>query len=382
MKKLSNLGSFTLLCIASLTIMVGSIVAPGMLSISAQLGVAENAILLVTLPALGAVIFAPIAGKLIDRYSAYYSVIIGMFLYGLVGVIAIYLEGTFWVFANRLFLGGITALVMASSTALIAQWYQGKQRLEMIAKQGMAIELGGVIFLFFGGVLATIYWSLPFLLYLMAWVFLVMFLVFVPKTSAIGATEAESENQHNIVSSGLSLNNIYLFSVLSMGTFFTIFVLLPTAMHGQGYDEQQVGALLASISFVAVVAAHFMPKLSKGWGETKLLAVSFIAYGIAYTCFIQTGLASLIIGAIFSGIGFGFSIPLLNHMTVERSDYKVRGRNLSYFTMAVFSGQFLTSFLESLPNEPANVFVFFVGFCSLMSFALFVLSTGRTAKFS
>ncbi|MEO9945861.1 hypothetical protein [Paraglaciecola sp.] len=91
MNKLSTLGSATLLCIASLTIMVGSIVAPGMISISVQLGVADNAILLITLPALGAVIFSPIAGKLIDKYGAYPSVIIGMFLYGLVGVGAIFL---------------------------------------------------------------------------------------------------------------------------------------------------------------------------------------------------------------------------------------------------------------------------------------------------
>ncbi|WP_289027877.1 MFS transporter [uncultured Paraglaciecola sp.] len=382
MSKLSTLGSVTLLCIASLTIMVGSIVAPGMISISAQLDVADNAILLITLPALGAVIFAPIAGKLIDKYGAYPSVIIGMFLYGLFGAGAIFLEGAFWVFTNRLLLGGLTALVMASSTVLISQWYQGQERLIMIAKQGMAIELGGVIFLFFGGILAAQYWALPFLLYLTAWLFLIMLLLYVPRNSVASLDKSETENDEQIVPDGLSLKSIYLFSVLSMGTFFTIFVLLPFAMHTQGYDEQQVGILLSSISLVAVIAASFMPRLSKVFGEPKLLATAFIVYGIAFICFIQTGLILLIVGAIFSGIGFGFSIPLLNHMTVKRSSYKVRGKNLSYFTMAVFSGQFLTSFLEGLSTEPANVFGFFIGFCCLLALGLFVTSIRTPLKSS
>ncbi|MEP1552038.1 MAG: MFS transporter [Paraglaciecola sp.] len=382
MNKLSTLGSATLLCIASLTIMVCSIVAPGMISISAQLGVADNAILLITLPALGAVVFSPIAGKLIDKYGAYPSVIIGMFLYGLVGAGAIFLEGAFWVFTNRLLLGGLTALVMASSTVLISQWFQGQQRLIMIAKQGMAIEFGGVIFLFFGGMLAAQYWALPFLLYLAAWLFLIMLLLYVPRHSHTLLDTKETENNEKVTSDGLSLNSIYLLSVLSMGTFFTIFVLLPLTMHTLGYDERQVGILLSSISLVAVIAASFMPRLSKMLGESKLLSTAFIAYGSAYLCFVQTDLILLIVGAIFSGIGFGFSIPLLTHMTVERSSYKVRGKNLSYFTMAVFSGQFLTSFLDVLSENPTQVFGSFVGFCCVLSFVLFVTSIRNAVQSS
>lgn len=56
MKNLSALGRYTLLCIACLTIMVGAVVAPGLISLSEALGVTDNSVLLMTLPALGAVI--------------------------------------------------------------------------------------------------------------------------------------------------------------------------------------------------------------------------------------------------------------------------------------------------------------------------------------
>jgi len=222
---------------------------------------------------------------------------------------------------------------MAGCTVLISQWYFGKARLGMLAKQGMAIELGGVIFLFIGGLLAVQHWALPLSLYLISWVFLAMLLLFVPRNhpQAQEAQEVQATQEHIISNKGLSLKHVYSLAVLAMVTFFSAIVLLPSTMHAQNYNEEQVGFLLSFISLVA-----------------------------------------LVIGAVFSGIGFGFSIPLLNHMTVERSAASVRGRNLSYFTMAVFSGQFLTSFVEYIPGGTRNIFISCISLCALTALYLFV----------
>jgi MFS family permease len=274
------------------------------------------------------------------------------------------------VFTNRILLGGVTALVMAGSTVLISQWYFGKERLIMIAKQGMAIELGGVIFLFLGGILAAQYWALPLSLYLIAWLFLAMLLIFVPRQHPI-EVETEKDDEHKALSKSLSLKSVYIIATCSMLIFFIAYVLLPSSMHKQNYNEEEVGFLLAFISLVAVITAHFMPKITRLIGERKTLTCAFISYCLSYICFLQTGTPILVIGAIFSGIGFGFSIPLLNHMTVELSNTNVRGRNLSYFTMAVFSGQFLTSFIGYIPGGTSSVFRGCVALCVVISVTLF-----------
>lgn len=369
MHQLKIIGSYTLLCISCLTIMVGALVAPGLIKISTALGVSDNAILLVTLPALGAIIFAPIAGKLIDRYGAYKSVIAGLFLYGFLGVSVYWLYGPMLVFTNRVLLGGVTALVMAGSTVLISQWYFAKARLDMIAKQGMAIELGGVIFLSLGGLFASWHWALPLSLYLVSWIFLVMLLLFIPKRHP-NELQTNAPKQAILDNKTLSLNSIYAIAVLSMIAFFTSIILLPISMHEKNYNEEQVGFLLAFISLIAVVTANFMPKLTRIFREKKVLVLAFIAYSASFFCFLQQGAALLVIGAVFSGIGFGLSVPLLNHMTVELSDIKVRGRNLSFFTMAIFSGQFLTSFVEYIPGGITNVFISGVIFCLLVVMTL------------
>ena len=379
MNTLHLAGRYTLLCIASLTIMVGALVAPGLVSIAENLGVSENAILLMTLPSLGAVIFAPIAGKCIDKYGAYPSLVGGLFLYGLLGISVYWLHGSVTVFLSRLLLGGATAVVMAGCTVLMSQWYFGKERLEMIAKQGMAIELGGVLFLFVGGFLAAQYWALPLSLYLAAWVFLVMLLLFIPRKHPTEQTSDEVDRQ-SIPSTELSLRSVYLVAVLSMITFFTTVVLLPGAMHTLQYNEEEIGLLLALVSLTAVFAAGVMPKIVSFLKEQGVLALAFICYGCSYFFFLQSTTALLVIGAIFSGIGFGFSIPLLNHMTVERSEEKVRGRNLSYFTMAVFSGQFLTSFMDYVPGGIHNVFISCIVTSLLIAFGLLIARRKAVAQ--
>lgn len=376
MNKLTIMGSFTLLCISSLTIMVGTLLAPGLVSISSGLGIVDHTVLLITLPSLGAVVFAPFAGKLIDQYGAYRLLIIGLILYGLFGAGLYFLNGAVPVFINRFLLGGITAIVMASSTVLISMWYHGEQRLSMIAKQGMAIELGGVIFLFLGGLLASLFWGLPLTLYLMAWLFLAMLLLFVPFKHPVDshANQEDVVESHIDASTKMSLKSVYIVATLAMTVFFISTVSLPITMSAQQFNEAEIGRLLAFISLVAVATAGFMPKVTKLLTEQKTLALAFIAYGISYLCFLQASTALLVLGAVLIGIGFGFTIPLLNHMTVELSDVNVRGRNLSYFTMAVFSGQFLTSFIEYIPGGISHVFMGCIASCALIAIALFITS--------
>lgn len=342
---LSAGGRFTLLAIACLTIMVGTAVAPGLLSIASALRVESHASWLITLPSLGAVLFAPIAGSMIDRIGAYPSLVWGLLLYGLLGAGGALLEGSVAVFTDRILLGGVTAVVMTGGTTLISEWYHGHARLAMIAQQGMSIELGGVIFLFFSGVLAGIAWQLPFLLYLLAWGLLAMLWIMVPRQSPpLPEAEAGSGNGDAL---STSLVTIYLAAVISLTLFFTTIVMLPMRLNLLGLNETATGIFLAAISLVAVVAAMLMPTL----------VLAFLFYAANLFIFKQAeGMALMSAGAVLAGMGFGFSIPLLNHMTVERSHPSVRGRNLSYLTMAIFLGQFLTSLLEFLPGDVSQVF--------------------------
>lgn len=354
MSHLSKLGSLTLLCISSLTIMVGSIVAPALPSIAQHLGMQDYASLLITLPSLGVVLFAPFAGRLIDRFGAYYCTLTALFLYGALGISGQWLYGPEAVFINRILLGAVTALTMAGSTTLISQFYFGHQRLSMMAKQGMAIELGGVVFLFIGGLLAINSWNQPFLLYTMAWIFLGMMLLLVPNKYPVAPdTELHQATDNKPV----SLKPIFITSCVAMTFFFSGFVVLPITMEHSGYTKDKIGLFLAFVSLMAVITAHFLPKIYTRFRDKGSLSFAFCFYALSHAAYyFGENPYLLILGGIFSGVGFGLSIPLLNHITVERSLPSQRGKNLSYFAMAVFLGQFLTSFMELIPGNAQAVF--------------------------
>ncbi|MBU2955935.1 MFS transporter [Marinobacter sp. F3R08] len=344
--QLSRLGEFTLLLVATLTIMVGAVVAPGLNSIASALDFDAHAPLLITLPALGAILFAPLFGKLIDAIGARTTLLWSLLGYFVLGAGGMLIYGPVMVIADRILLGGFAVGTMAAGTALISQWYTGKARLSMIARQGMAIEFGGVVFLFFGGHLSEMSWRVPFMLYALAFICVLLTLLTVPKRNP----DAASSGATPPAGKARSIGPVMIYTVLAMSLFFTLFTTLPGLLADFRFTETQTGYLLSLISLVAVFTAMVMPKVVGRFSENTTLMLGFVSFACAHILFaISTMPQMLILAALCAGIGFGFTIPLLNHATVERSTDQNRGKNLSLFGIAVFSGQFMTSFFEFVP---------------------------------
>ncbi|MBF0707468.1 MFS transporter [Guptibacillus hwajinpoensis] len=361
MNKLSRAGVFSLMLAASLTIMVGSAITPALIQISEHYGVEDMATWLTTLPALGVVLFAPIAGRLIDRVGSYIALFSGLILYGAIGVSAIWLSGTIPIFADRILLGGATAIVMSSSTGLLAEFFVGEERLKMIALQGMSIEAGGIIFLSIGGVLGGLGWQWPFMIYLIAWVALLFLIIFVPFRKSSNLEEEQESNTANAT----SILSVLLAALLAMTMFFIAFITLPFYLaENFGLGSASTGYFLAMISLVAVISASVMPKMVKRFSDYQTLLAGFSLFTIGFIILTvgQSLFALAILAGIVIGFGFGFTIPLANHMVVEKSNVSNRGKNLAYFSSFTFLGQFLSSFVEGISSNLVVIYLIAVIF--------------------
>lgn len=376
--QISIWGAITLLGVACLTIMVGCVIVPGLNEISQAVGITKNASLLVTLPSLGVVLFGSFAGKIIDKYGAYLAICWGLLFYGFLGFGGAFLISlpfsVVFLIIDRFLLGGACALVMSSGTALISFFYTGEKRLKMIAVQGMSIELGGVIFLSVGGYLAAINWKYPFALYLMAWVFLIMVVSFIRKPKVFDKS-LKSEFIHS-GGKKADLRIVYLSAFISLTCFFTGTILIPIQFNMLGIGAAQTGYFLSFVSVVAVCAAGFMPKFVSNLGEYKTLFFAFVCYIFGHIIYaISSSFIFFVFGAVFMGIGFGLSIPLANHMTVQKSLPQNRGKNLSYLAICIYSGQFFSSFMEMIPGKLSYVFIS-AGFLAF-AMSIFLVSLKR-----
>lgn len=194
-------------------------------------------------------------------------------------------------------------------------------------------------------------WAAPYGLYLLAWAYLVFVLAFVPRP----ARQVERQERSS-GSSFAQVGDMLLAAGLAMAVFFTAIVRLPVELPRQGFTEAQSGYYLAFVSLVAVASAGFMPRFRGRFGVRTTFFVAFAAFAVAHLLYsVQSGLPLLLVAALFMGAGFGFSIPLANHEVVERSQPADRGRNLAHLSVAIFAGQFLSSFLEYAGSSAASV---------------------------
>ncbi|HCB1396542.1 MFS transporter [Klebsiella pneumoniae] len=364
MSKLNKIGEFTLLSVACLTIMVGCVIVPDLNRISVNLGVPHAAGWLVTTPSLGVVVFSPVAGRLIERVGARTALTGGLFFYGLLGAGGVFFHGPIMVLADRLLLGGATSVVMSAGTTLISDFYSGRARLKMIALQGMSIELGGVVFLFIGGLMALAGWYWPFSLYLVAWVLMIMLLLSVPRHNLKHRETIIPGEDHTQKGIPQPLRLVYFVAVFSMVFFFTGIITLPRYLHSIDFSASETGYFLSFVSFVAMVTAVLLPSIMDKLKEVSILYIAFGCYSIAHFIFaISTTVPPIMAGGVLMGFGFGLSVPLVNHLTVERSHEKYRGRNLAMLSMAIFSGQFLSSFTDLISGNPSIIFLISAATC-------------------
>ncbi|MDF4202763.1 MFS transporter [Maribacter sp. SA7] len=357
MKKISNFAIFTLLFVSSLTIMVGTVIAPALSGIVDYKNLSFSPSWLITLPSLGVVVFAPFIGRLLTKMSALKLLTFSLIPYAVLGVIGAFIDNQYLLILDRFLLGGATVGVQVSVTAYIAAKFEGEARMKMIAWQAMSIELGGVVFLAIGGVLGELFWQYPFYIYLLALVCLLLVFKTLPKITNkldnVGTVAEVTKKDKQQV------RVIFYASLLAMMLFFIGFVTLPLYLPSTfNFTESETGYLMAFISLVAIITASQMPRMVKLLSAGKTVALGFIFFMLGYLV-LATSLAIplLVLTAIFIGIGFGFTIPLLNHMMIEASNVQNQGKNLGLYSMAVFGGQFLSTFIEYISNNYAVIYI-------------------------
>ncbi len=360
-QQIGKSGIAAIMLLSSLTVMVGTALTPALPALGEVYHLGNYVSWLVTAPALGVVATAIFFGRLIDKKGPYRIAVIGIFFYGLLGVIGGYMPNAALLFIDRFLLGAATAAIMSAGVALIANFFEGEKQLKIIALQGMSMEFGGVIFLSISGMLSDISWKYAFYIYGLGFVALLMILLFVPKCGAAVPDSVRSADTAGVAGTkeaggasaspkGVPVSLVLLIAFLGMLMFFTAMVSLPIYLQTTlGYSPAFTGYFLAALDLVSVLCAGFMPNVVKKVQEKGCLTIAFCGYGMAFTMYLLSGSSPVILwlGAIFTGVGFGFSTPLFNSLVVSKSTPQNKGLNISFCTMAMFAGQFLSALLVS-----------------------------------
>lgn len=377
-RKLSTLGVAAILLMSSLTVMVGTAVTPAVAELGRVYGLGNYASWLITTPALGVVITTVLFGRVIDKKGPYWVAFLGLLCYGGFGVAGAYMPNVVTLLIDRVLLGAATAAIMNASVTFISAFFQGEKQLKILALQSMAMECGGVIYLSVSGMLADVSWRCPFYIYGLGFLAFLGLALFIPKVPAAAQDTEDLTGDTGAKAKGVPIPLVLLISFLGILMFFTAMVVLPLYLQNQlGYSPSFTGYYLASIDVVSVLAAGFSPQIVKRVQEKGCLTIAFCSYGIAFLLYFLLGESLFLwIAACFVGIGFGFSTPLYNNLIVNKSTPSNKGLNISFCTMAMFAGQFLSALLVSV-LAAENLFLI----ASLIGFVIMACISPVAKKF-
>ncbi len=263
--------------------------------------------MLVTAPALLSMGIALLSGWLVMKVSKKKMLLFAAFVAGVTGFLPLLADSFALLFASRLCYGVALGLATALNAAVVAEFFEGDERVAVMGIQAASVGAGMVIVTTVGGMLGSGHFEGAYFINIIGFLSLLVLAFCLPDT---GKSEAESGAAEKIQLTG-EVFVIALFGALEY--LFLITFTTNIAMHISGslagstavsgnltgiFSGAQIviGLLLGSI--VKIVKKYTLP----------VAMLCFCAGGVFLVCF-PSSLVPLMVGAVLCGFSQGMFVP-------------------------------------------------------------------------
>lgn len=332
-----------LLLVATLGIMSGITIVSSLPLISHTFTKVPNieflSKLMLTIPSIIIALFSPFAGHIVDRFGRLKPLYTGIFLFIIGGSSGFYLHDFYVILVGRAILGLGVSLIMTSSTALIGDYFSEALRHKFMAKQGLVVALGGILFITSGGLLAQLHWSYPFAIYFIP----ILFLPFLLKT----LYEPEQHKHTEDLEVEAKLLPVYFTAFFVMVLFYMMPTQFPYLIVNQlGGKPQTIGFVIATaMTFNALTAMQYA-KIKAKLSYQQIFSLTFALFGTGLFLISQAhNIAFLFLATAPIGMGFGLLLVNTNAWFLSLVPAHKRGKASGILTSSFFLGQFSSPIL-------------------------------------
>ncbi len=265
--------------------------------------------MLTILPNLCIIPFVLLSGKIASSSSKSKMVIWGLGLYLLSGIIYLLTNEMWQLIAVSCMLGIGCGLLIPLAASLITDNFEGKERMKMLGIKSGVANLALILATLVVGWLDAGNWHLPFVVYLLPIIPLMLFRYILSYTNVPAAPVIQQTKGNKIIIPRMASLVLLYFGI----TFFVVILsyYLPFLLANHGIDSSEVGTITAIFFFAIFLPGFVLPTVVKIFKRrTVFSAMLSIAIGLGLLC-IGYNMLLLCAGAFLMGWGYGIIQPTL-----------------------------------------------------------------------
>lgn len=333
-----------------------------------------------TLPSFAGIPFTILVGLIAGRKVRFRTLAcVGLTTQCIGGLLPYFANSMTAILIGRAIYGIGTGLTSPLITAITLALFTGEDLSKQVAINGMAGNIGAVVFVILGGVLCNIYWRLPFLAYL----------TFIPVLAVVFFMLPEpkkNSEDKGVKRQKIEWKHVFTGHVVFWCLFYSLYMIikypfitgLSKLVTENGYGNSVTCSIILAIYATAgTLGGKLFHKLNLKLG-TKLLAFSFGLCAISYVFLILTDSAlALYITAVIYGIGYGLNVPAITYFLGANVYPESKTTVSSIFYICNCAGTFASSYvmvlLKQMFNSTYDRFAYVVGLIFFVVAAVFFI---------
>ena len=332
--------------------------------------------MLTSLPSLLIIPFVLLAGKLAEKRDFIRLLRVGLWLFAASGVLYLFSSRMWQLMAVSALLGIGAGLIIPLSTGLISRYFTGEYRVRQFGYSSAITNMTLVVATAVTGYLAEVHWRLPFAVYLLPLISLVLSAYLKKDAASVTIKQAAAIippiQSTPVISGKYGIHIRHLVQLMLFYGLVTYVVLavtfnLPFLMEAHHFSSGNSG-LMISLFFLAIMAPGFMlDSLVKLLGnKTKLYSLLAIAIGLLLIWISPTEWL-IVPGCILVGLGYGIIQPLIYDKTVDTAISQKTTLALAFVMvmnyLAILLSPFITDFFQWIFHTGSQEFPFIFNLC-------------------
>lgn len=273
--------------------------------------------MIVTLPTLVALVLGVFAAKLCDFITKKTLTIAALLIMGIGGPIPLFFHGSiWWLLASSAFLGVGSGITMTTTSALVTEHFEGKERDTLLGLQSTAVSGGGALLSLISTAMVAISWHYIYSIYVIYIIFALICIRWLPK----GIIEKNLKRSGKV---RLLNRNIFKLMILRFSYCFGAYffancfaLMLKDASMGDAV-KASVGSFVYTLAGIpaGLVVFRYMSRM-KRYSQSVCSAMAIIGMLLLFA---GKSYGAVLIGAFICGFSYALYAPLNITRTVQQA---------------------------------------------------------------